>query len=78
MGFFCHMITEKALKATVANITNEIPPRTHDLQKLAKYSGIFDGLSEEQLALMDKLTPLQIEARYPEYKEKIADALTLT
>jgi hypothetical protein len=25
---------------------------------------------------MDKLTPLHIEARYPEYKKKIADALS--
>ena len=71
------MIIEKALKATIANKTNEIPPKIHDLQKLARYGNIFDDLSEEQLAFMDKLTPLQIEARYPEYKEKIAKSLTI-
>ena len=77
MGFFCHMVVEKAIKATVTNQTNDIPPKIHDLQKLAVLSGIFDKLSDEQLMLMDKLTPLQIKARYPEYKEKIEKTLTI-
>ena len=76
MGFFCHMIVEKSLKAIIAERTGEIPPKIHDLQKLATRGGVFDDLSDEQFALMDKLTPLQIEARYPEYKEKIAGTLT--
>ena len=76
MGSFCHMIVEKALKAVVADRTNEIPPKIHDLQKLAVRAGVFDDLSSEQLALVDTLTPLQIEARYPEYKEALATTLT--
>ena len=36
------------------------------MQKSAKYG----------INLLNKLTPLQIEARYPEYKEKIAALLT--
>jgi len=77
MGFFCHMIIEKALKALIVDRTDEIPPKIHDLQKLAVCGEIFNNLSEEQLAFIDKLTPLQIEARYPEHKEKIASALTV-
>ena len=77
MGFFCHMIVEKSLKAVVADRTGEIPPKIHDLQKLAARGGIFDDLSDEQFALIDKLKPLQIETRYPEYKERIADTLTV-
>jgi len=77
MGFFCHMIVEKSLKAVLASRTSEIPPKIHDLQKLAARGEIFDDLSDEQFALMDKLTPLQIEARYPEYKERIASTLTV-
>ena len=77
MGFFCHMIAEKALKAVIASKTDEIPPKIHDLQKLATHGGIFDKLSDSQFALLDKLTPLQIEARYPEHKEKIASGLTV-
>ena len=43
---------------------------------MASLSGIFGELNDEQLDLLDKLNPLQIEARYPEYKSKIAASLT--
>lgn len=76
MGFFCHLIAEKSLKAVVTNLTDETPPRTHDLNKLAFRGNIIDELSDAQLSLLDRLTPLQIEARYPEYKEKIRATLT--
>jgi HEPN domain-containing protein len=77
MGYFCHMIVEKSLKAVVASATNEIPPKIHDLQKLAVRGGVFDILTDKQLFLFDNLTPLQIEARYPEYKKRIAGTLTV-
>jgi HEPN domain-containing protein len=76
-GFFCHAVAEKALKAVVAEKTGEIPPKIHDLQKLAVRGDVFNSLSDEQFSLMDKLTPLQIETRYPEYKEKVAKTLTV-
>ena len=76
MGFFCHMAAEKALKAVISEKTNGIPPKIHDLQKLAVQGSIYDEFSNEQLLFIDKLTPLQIEARYPEYKSKIAGTLT--
>jgi len=69
MGFFCHTIAEKALKAVIAHKTGELPPRIHDLEKLAVLGGIREGLSEEQLVLLDTLAPLQIEARYPDDEE---------
>ena len=46
MGFFCHLIAEKALKAVVTHNTGEIPPKTHDLTKLAERGGIYGDLSE--------------------------------
>jgi len=67
---------EKALKSVIAKKTDDIPPKIHDLQRLAKLGDIFNKLSEEQFAFIDRLTPLQIEARYPEHKEKIARFLT--
>jgi len=76
MGFFCHLIAEKALKSVIANLTDDAPPRIHDLNKLAFRANLLDELSDEQLSLLDQLTPLQIEARYPEYKEKIRATLT--
>jgi HEPN domain-containing protein len=75
MGFFCHLAVEKSLKAVAAYTTNSVPPKIHDLLKLAKLSGVLELLSEEQINFLEQLTPLQIEARYPEYKERIAKAL---
>jgi len=76
VGFICHLVAEKALKAVIADKTNEIPPRIHGLKALAKCGGIGNGLSESQLNLLERLNPLQIEARYPENKEQIAKSLT--
>jgi len=76
MGFFCHMTAEKAIKSVIADTTNDVPPRIHDLNKLAAHANILDSLTDGQLTLLDKLTPLQIQARYPEYKEKISEMLT--
>ena len=75
MGFFCHLMIEKAIKAVIAQNTNEIPPKIHDLIKLANKAEIYNELSEEQCVLLGRLIPLQIEARYPEYKERIASRL---
>jgi len=76
VGFTCHLAVEKALKAVIAYNIDEIPPKIHDLPKLANLGGIFTELSEQQKGLLRRLMPLHIEARYPEYKEKIASALT--
>ena len=75
-GFICHLVAEKALKAAIANITNEAPPKTHDLPKLANKTNIYGDMSDAHKKLLTKLTPLNIEARYPEYKEKIGALLT--
>ncbi|MCL2426597.1 MAG: HEPN domain-containing protein [Oscillospiraceae bacterium] len=77
MGFICHLVAEKALKAVFTESTDEIPPKIHDLRTLAKRGGIIGDLSDEQLDLLEQLNPLQIEARYPEYKDKISATLTL-
>jgi len=76
MGFFCHLIVEKALKATVSEATGGVPPKTHDLEKLATIGGIVMDLPDEYLELLDILGPLNIEARYPSNKAEIAAALT--
>jgi HEPN domain-containing protein len=76
MGFFCHAVAEKALKAVVASVTDAIPPKIHDLPKLAIRGGIWDDITDNHKVLIKKLIPLQIEARYPEYKALIAETLT--
>ena len=76
MCFICHLITEKALKAAVVFKTNNMPPKIHRLTKLAEISGLYEMLSENHIELLEKLTPMQIESRYPEYKDKINEKLT--
>jgi len=76
MGFICHLIAEKALKAVVANTTEEAPPKIHDLPRLANIAGISGELPEGHKNLLNNLMPLHIEARYPEHKEKVAATLT--
>ena len=75
-GFICHLIVEKAIKAIIASKTCEIPPRLHKLSRLAEIGDIYDELDKDQQELLDILTPLQIEGRYPEYKEKVSAKLT--
>ena len=77
MGFICHLVVEKALKAVLADKTNEVPPKIHDLRRLAILGSIFDSLQDEQRELLKTLMPLHIEARYPEHKEKVKESLTL-
>ncbi len=76
MGFFCHLIAEKSLKAIVSNNTGEIPPKTHDLNKLAERGGIYNDLSEYQKDFLDNLMPYQIDGRYTEYKDNLSKTLT--
>jgi HEPN domain-containing protein len=78
VGFMCHQAIEKAIKAIIARdcAKDEIPPKIHDLSKLAVRAKLLDTMSEEQQDIIEELNPLNIEARYPEYKEQIV--LTLT
>ena len=76
MGYFCHMIVEKALKAVVANITDKAPPKIHDLPRLASLGNIWDIITVEHKKLFTNLIPLQIEARYSKHKAKVAAELT--
>jgi HEPN domain-containing protein len=77
MGFICHLIVEKAIKAVIVDKTNQIPPKIHDLTKLACIGDIFEDMSNEQQDLLEKLLPLQIEARYPEYKSKVGEMISV-
>ena len=78
VGFMCHQTIEKALKAVIARdcVDDEIPPKIHNLQKLAEKAGLFTKMSEGQKDTIGKLNPLNIEARYPNYKNRISVNLT--
>ncbi|MCK9401335.1 MAG: HEPN domain-containing protein [Bacteroidales bacterium] len=76
VGFMCHQTIEKALKGYFASLYNDIPPFTHNLAFLIVKTGLDNELTEDQKALVDELEPLNIEARYPEYKERLLKQLT--
>jgi HEPN domain-containing protein len=77
VGFMCQQAIEKGLKAVIARCCaeGEQPPRSHNLLLLAERSKLLDTLSPGQLELAKKLTPLNIEARYPDYKRSLAEDL---
>jgi len=76
VGFMCHQVIEKIFKAVYSGRKAEIPPYTHDLEYLAVKSNFYEMLSEEQQDFIGELNPLNIEARYPEYKKEILKGLT--
>jgi len=48
----------------------------HDLRYIAIVADFWKELSDIQQKQVIELLPLQIEARYPEYKSRIAQSLT--
>ncbi len=77
VGFMCHQTAEKALKGVlVARKPCEELPYIHKLARLANLSGVSEEMREEQLQLLDTLSPLNIEARYPLHKERLLKSLT--
>ena len=75
VGFMCHQVIEKILKAYWAKVSNEPPLKIHSLSRLAEKTELDKQLSEEQLEFIDLLEPLNIEARYPSYKERLIKSL---
>lgn len=75
-GFYCHQTIEKILKAYYWYTSEQDPPYTHNLMKLAESGGLVELLTEERKRLMDILMPLNIEARYPDNKMALLKTLT--
>jgi len=76
VGFMCHQSIEKILKAHYVKLKKEVPPPIHKLVRLMKECKLEDILSEEQKILLADLDPLNIQARYPAYKQAIYDFLS--
>ena len=74
-GFMCHLAVEKILKAKIESC-GETPSKIHNLNKLAELGKVLELMTEEQTGLLDTLNPLQLEARYPAYKQQIESMLS--
>lgn len=67
--FIGHLVLEKRLKSLfVMNNDNKIPPKTHNLIKLAKLSKI--PLTDDQRIFLDEVNDFNLEVRYPEYRNE--------
>ncbi len=62
--FMCHLSTEKALKAIVAERTKKVPPKTHDLFYLVKLSAI--DIPDIHKLIIAHLNEASIPTPYPE------------
>lgn len=76
VGFMCHQVVEKIFKGYYSKLKDETPPFTHELPYLAHTGGFYDSFSEEQKNFIDLLNPLNIRARYPDYKKELVKELT--
>lgn len=65
--FIGHLVLEKTIKAIYVNANeNKVPPKIHNLVKLAELSSI--KLTDEQKVFLDEVNDFNLETRYPDYK----------
>jgi len=61
--FWAHLAIEKALKALVTSRTKDVPPRTHNLLRLAELAGL--AVDQEHEAFLQAFNAFAFAARYP-------------
>jgi len=69
VAFMCHQCIEKIFKAAYEHRVNDTPPFVHDLMSIANMAGILDLFDDAQMNYIEQLSPLNIRARYPDYKK---------
>ena len=69
--FCCQQAIEKAIKAIIAQRTEEMPPRLHNLPKLATYAGL--RVDDRQADLLRRLTNYYVQTRYPAELKALAE-----
>jgi HEPN domain-containing protein len=75
VGFMCHQVVEKMLKCYWCVCRDDDPPYIHDHKKIAQGCGLYTKMSVEQLKFLEVIKPLNIEARYQEFKDEVARTL---
>jgi HEPN domain-containing protein len=72
--FFAHLAIEKMLKAHVAVKTSDLPPRIHNLVRLAEIAGL--RLDTKKTELLYEFGVYQLEGRYPDSEQIMLDLQT--
>ncbi len=66
--FCCQQAVEKMLKAAIVQRTSKLPPRIHQLARLAELAGV--AVDDKQADFLRELGGYYIPTRYP---EEVAD-----
>ena len=61
--FYCQQAVEKRLKALVIQLAGRMPPRTHNLVRIARLAGL--PLPLEREVFLRRLTGFYVRTRYP-------------
>lgn len=72
--FCCQQSIEKALKAVIVSKTGELPPRIHNLPRLAELGGL--AANQDRMQLLAQLSTFYIQSRYPEDIDALAASTT--
>ena len=76
VAFMCHQVIEKTLEAYWTAKRDDDPPYIHNHKRLAEGCGLYEFMTEEQKDFIATISTFNIQARYPEYKDQLARALT--
>jgi HEPN domain-containing protein len=72
--FCCQQAVEKALKAVIVQRTGEMPPRLHNLLRLAEAAGI--ELPIDKKRFLGELSAYYIQSRYPDEINSLGSTIT--
>jgi HEPN domain-containing protein len=72
--FCCQQSVEKMIKSVIAGRARNLPPRLHNLMRLAGVAEI--DLSEKQSEILRELSSFYIQTRYPEEIEELSQQVT--
>ena len=75
VGFMCHQVIEKMIKAYWSKVLEEPPLKIHTLSRLAQKTGLADLMTQEQKMFIAEMQHLNIEARYPEDRLRLSQHL---
>jgi len=75
VAFECHQALEKMIKAYWVAVRDDSPPLLHNHERLLMGCGLYNKLSDEQIAFLEQMHPMYIAGRYPQYKQQVAATL---
>jgi HEPN domain-containing protein len=69
----CHLSLEKTLKAILSEVFSEMPPYTHNLNRLLELGGI--TLPEDMQSFVNAINLQSVPTRYPEDFSRLSKEL---